>query len=524
MLDTLVIGAGLCGLDIACRLSAAGRDLLLVDARDRAGGRIATVTDASGGAALDLGPAWYWPATQPRMSALVRVLGLRHFPQHDDGVVLHLPQADGNPEVLAQQRVHEGAQRVEGGMAAIVDALLQRLPPERLRTGFEVWRLVDAGDRVEVHGRSGEEDVVIVARHVVVALPPRLAAERIAFVPALDAAVSEAMRATPTWMAAQAKALLRLPVAGWRARGQTGNAFVTHPQAVLGEVFDACDANGARAALGGFFALPPAMRAACATALPLMARSQFAQLFGPEVEAGQLHVQDWATEIHTCATLDLQDPGAHPEDGVAALATPLWSGRLHLAGSETAGHAAGYLEGALDAASRVATSLQQRLAAAPASATNEESVAAFAAWVDASRTRAIELYRQAVVRALSAWRSDSMTHAVLREVVDHVYGEALQQLDMLPLELDGVPVERGRCALTPRMLAPFSGFSDALLDEALQHNRTSCAMSNFPDEHAPSADYVVRIRSDLASAWRAFALSLNQSLLDRSGTAEGAAG
>lgn len=515
MLDTLVIGAGLCGLDIACRLTAAGRDVLLLEARDRAGGRIETVAADADGVALDLGPAWFWPATQPRMEAMVRMLGLRAFAQHDDGLLLHLPQADGNPEVLAQRRVHEGAQRVEGGMGALVDALLRRLPAERLRTGCAVHRLVDGGDRIEVHARSGDEAVVIVARHVVLALPPRLVAERIVCQPPLDATTMDALRATPTWMAAQAKAVMRLPQASWRLRGQTGNAFVTHPQAVLGEVFDACDAAGTRAALGGFFALPPPLRAACAGVLPLMARSQFAQLFGPEVEAGEPRVRDWAAEPCTCSALDAEDAGAHPDDGVPALAAPLWDGRLCLAGSETASRAAGYLEGALDAAHRVATRLLARAAALPASATNEASVAAFADWVATTRRQSVELYRHAVVRALSAWRSDAMTHAVLREVVDHVFGEALMQVEALPFDLAGVPVERGRCALTPRLLAAFSGFSDALLEAAIEHNRTSCALSNFPDEHAPAADYVLRIRSDLAVAWRAFALSLNRALLDR---------
>ena len=39
MLDTLIVGAGLCGLSIAGRLQSAGRDFLLIDARPRAGGR-----------------------------------------------------------------------------------------------------------------------------------------------------------------------------------------------------------------------------------------------------------------------------------------------------------------------------------------------------------------------------------------------------------------------------------------------------------------------------------------------------
>ncbi|WP_374341176.1 flavin monoamine oxidase family protein [Methyloversatilis sp.] len=516
MLDTLIVGAGLCGLDIARRLEAAGRSVLIVEARERAGGRILTVPAESGGVALDLGPGWFWPQVQPRMLRLVEELGLAHFPQHDEGPVLHLGQADGSPEALAERSVHNGARRVSGGMVAVVAAILRRLSPDRLRAGCELRRLVSRDGKVEAHCRSGREDVVIVARSVVLALPPRLVAERIAFEPALDGAVLDTLRDTPTWMAAQAKAALRFPSAVWREHGLTGNAFVTHAQAVLAEVFDACDADGKAAALAGFVALPPSMRAACSNGvLPLMVRSQFAQLFGPELDEGELHMQDWAQEPLTCSTLDAVEPGGHPDDGIPLLATPLWGGRLHLAGSETAGRGAGYLEGALDAAERVATRLLASPPSPGALPANEESIVSFSAWVERKRGEAVELYRQSAVQALSAWRSGDMTHAVLCEVIDHVYDEALQQLDMLVLDLDGVPVERGRSALTPLLLAPFSGFSDALLGEALKHNRTSCAISNFPQEHDPSPDYVARIRGDLASAWRAFAQSLNQALLDR---------
>ncbi len=48
-------------------------------------------------------------------------------------------------------------------------------------------------------------------------------------------------------------------LSGGRA-GQSGNAFVTHEQAVIGEIFDACSGDPGHAALGGFLALPPELR------------------------------------------------------------------------------------------------------------------------------------------------------------------------------------------------------------------------------------------------------------------------
>ncbi|WP_018412881.1 flavin monoamine oxidase family protein [Methyloversatilis thermotolerans] len=510
MLDTLIIGAGVAGLTLCRHLVASGRDVLVLEARHRAGGRVDTV---AGAAPLDLGPGWFWPEVQPRMAALVQELGLPSFEQHDSGAVLQLSQADGNPEVLSNGPVHNGARRLEGGMVKLVDALVRAIG-DRLRTGCVVEAIRLRGDHVEVGARSGAETVTIVARHVVLALPPRLIAESITFDPPLDRTVVQTLRETPTWMAAQAKACIRLPRAFWRERGQSGNAFVTHGQAVLAEVFDACAPGGA-AALGGFVALQPDMRRACASAMPLMVRSQFAQIFGPEMDQGELHLRDWAGEPYTCSTLDAAEPGGHPDDNVALLAAALWNGRLHLAGSETASRGAGYLEGALDSAARVAARLRHPAVATPLSASNQAAVQAFAEWVATKRAAAPDLYRQSVVRALSASRSEGMTQAVLAAVTDHVYQSALDHAASLQFDVAELSVQQGRCVLTPHLLQPFSGFSETLIETAVQHNRTSCALSNFPDEHQPSDDYLGLIRRDMLIAWRAFAQSINDLLIER---------
>jgi monoamine oxidase len=52
-----------------------------------------------------------------------------------------------------------------------------------------------------------------------------------------------------------------------------------------------------------------------------------------------------------------------------------------------------------------------------------------------------------------------------------------------------------------------------LLDDVIAFNRTSCALSNFPDEHHLSKDYVQTILRDIAAAWQEFSLSANRLLL-----------
>lgn len=520
MLDTIVVGAGVSGLALAGKLQAAGQDYLLIEARERLGGRVETVPESATAVAVDLGPSWFWPATQPRITRLIAELGLSSFPQHDSGTILHLAKGDGSPEPLAQSSVHVDAWRVGGGMGALIQALAQRLAPERIRTGLEVKKLIAHEDHVELQCANGADTVALLARHAVLALPPRIVATRISFEPELDESLQATLRATPTWMAAQCKAVSRFPVAFWRAGGYSGNAFVTHAQAVLGEVFDACGKSGMPAALGGISALPATVRTAFTKVHDLMIHSQFAQLFGPAAANGELFVRDWAQEAFTCTPLDLVAASAHPQDAGPELVAAQWRGMLYLGGSETATQSAGYLEGALDAAERIGRALSARAGSPlqserPDLRANRACLERFTRSVNQLREHAFERYVFGIKRALSSQQSDDMTQTVLIDVAAQTYAQALECLQALPVDLSSASIENGRISLTPALLSAFSGFSNALLNEVQAHNASSCAISNFPLEQKLNQAYLQAIRRDLAAQWREFALAVNEELIER---------
>ncbi len=503
LLDVAIIGAGLCGLRLADLLQPSGALVAVFEARARIGGRVLTVAGD-----LDLGPTWFWPLMQPRITRLVAELRLPSFAQHDDGQVLLLNDPERAPQMMAMPELHGGAQRISGGMTRLTQALAQRLPAGTLHLDHRLLAAVRRADHIELELQHHNARLTLRTRQLVLALPPRLIEASIKFTPELPAPLRTALRATPTWMASTQKVAMGYAQAFWRDAGYSGNAFIQHPQAVLYEVFDACDTETGSAALAGFVDLNPTQRQIFRSGLPLMLRSQFAQLFGPAAEQGELHSYDWAEDDLTCSMLDRNEVlTRHPDYGDARLRTPQWDGRLLIGGSESADSGGGYLEGALAAAARLADQLQT--APVRLDADNEHRLARFRDWVQAQRTGLFAQYRQALHRRLSSQNSAALTQQALLETVEALYERALAELTGLGFEAQQLAVENGRSILTPLLLVPFVGCNDALLEAALAFNRSSCALSNFAFEHAPDDAYVTVIQRDLAAAWIAFARAVD---------------
>lgn len=81
--DVVVVGAGLAGLMAARSVSEAGKRVIVLEARDRVGGRVLN-HELAGGHVVEVGGQWIGP-TQDRMYALAHELDLGVYPTFVDG-------------------------------------------------------------------------------------------------------------------------------------------------------------------------------------------------------------------------------------------------------------------------------------------------------------------------------------------------------------------------------------------------------------------------------------------------------
>lgn len=81
--NVVIVGAGLAGLTAARTLVASGVDVVVLEARDRVGGRTYT-RKASDGTLIDHGAQWTGP-TQERLKALAEAVGVKIFRLYDSG-------------------------------------------------------------------------------------------------------------------------------------------------------------------------------------------------------------------------------------------------------------------------------------------------------------------------------------------------------------------------------------------------------------------------------------------------------
>lgn len=123
--DVCIIGAGYAGLTAARRLAQAGMRVVVLEARDRVGGRVWT-THMEDGTALDLGGTWFGPS-QDFAYALAKEMNLRYTPDLPADRSQLLRRMPGGEMIKALAVYDEPFWRADGmsGMSIVMNSPIE---------------------------------------------------------------------------------------------------------------------------------------------------------------------------------------------------------------------------------------------------------------------------------------------------------------------------------------------------------------------------------------------------------------
>lgn len=144
---------------------------------------------------------------------------------------------------------------------------------------------------------------------------------------------------------------------------------------------------------------------------------------------------------------------------------------------------------------------------------NIDQLAEFARYIAERKSSLKRQYEKRLTDDLSRQQSQGCFQRNVLAVLETFYDDALRQLQSLPFDASPC-LNNGMSDLTRQVLAAFHGIADEFLAFVVDKHRTSCALSNFPEEHKPDKVYVNNVQHDVAELWKNFALNANAHFLE----------
>ena len=343
----IIIGGGLSGLLAAALLQKAGFSSILLEARNRLGGRIYTIRPDTQ-AHIEMGATWLGKQHRHLIN-LLDELNIDMVEQYMGPTGFYEPMSVSPPQLVDLPQNQEPSYRIEGGTDTIISALADQLEQNSIRLDEAVNAVEKTPDKLIV--RTDKHQYT--ADYVISTLPPKLLADRVSFSPSLPERLTDISSKTHTWMAESIKVAFTFEKPFWRDSKSSGTIFSN-----VGPVTEMYDhSSGSRYALKGF--MNGVYHAETQEKRKELILNQLRRFYGDRAE-NYLSYYDlvWKNDPYTFSNYQ-ETVVPHLNNGHDVFQATYLDGRLLLAGAETAIEHPGYMDGAVESAQNAVSRLKK---------------------------------------------------------------------------------------------------------------------------------------------------------------------
>ncbi len=327
----IIVGAGLAGLITAYELLKKGeKDFIILEGRDRIGGRIYTDNG------IDLGATWFQNHHQ-HLLKLITDLNIPKFRQYSIGKGVFVYSSMAPTQYFDNGGNDTAAYRIAGGSIALIKALAKPLE-DKIQVNVSVKSLTASGNQVIVQTNNGQ----FIAEKVILAIPPKVAVQ-IQYEPSLPPPLIDAMSNTHTWMSNAIKVGITYEKPFWRDKNLSGT-IIGHVGPTI-ELYDHSDATETRYSLMGF--INEGLRDDTLEDRQERIINYIEKHLGPEARNYiQYYEKDWSVDPFT-SNEKLKSVYISPKYGNPLFQDFYMNDKLFFSCAETASVHGGYMDGAV---------------------------------------------------------------------------------------------------------------------------------------------------------------------------------
>ncbi len=345
--DIIILGGGLTGLTLAYLLRNRGLKVLIVEARNKLGGRIQT-SKQENAAPIEMGATWLGKK-HTYLNKLLKELGVNIFEQRLGKTAIYEPFSTSPPQLVSLPPNSDPSFRIQGSTSNLINLLSDSLPEEQVFLSNVVKSIRSDGEILAIETLENR----FLAKQVVSTIPPYLLLKSIDIQPGLPAELIDVMKKTHTWMGESIKVGLRFEHPFWREEGLSGTIFSN--VGPITEFYDHSDYEDNHYALKGF--LNSGYHQLKKEERLEVVLTQLRKYYGKKVDE-YIDYEEvvWSKERFTFTKYN-SHVLAHQNNGHVLYQKTYLNGKLFIAGAETASSFGGYMEGAVRSAYFVSENL-----------------------------------------------------------------------------------------------------------------------------------------------------------------------